>query len=125
MHLGWGHQASLETIKIKEQPIFELYPEDSVCNVCIYLQGDTMMSLRSTSIPLCCMRRKVCLHSSPCSDSLHNYNNIVRNGIETRYSRESLQLVVNGDLVQVAPVVPHLKPAKPFSSTLDSMNYED
>ena len=29
-----------------------------------------------------------------------------------RYSRESLQLVVNGDLVQVAPVVPHLKPAK-------------
>ena len=38
MHLGWGHQASLETIKIKEQLIFELYPEDSVCNVCIYLQ---------------------------------------------------------------------------------------
>ena len=31
MHLGWGHQASLETIKIKEQLIFELYPEDSVC----------------------------------------------------------------------------------------------
>ena len=27
------HQASLETIKIKEQLIFELYPEDSVCNV--------------------------------------------------------------------------------------------
>ena len=73
MHLGWGHQASLETIKIKEQLIFELYPEDSVC---IYLYGMsvTMMSLRSTSIPLCCMRRKVCLHSSPCSDSLHNYS---------------------------------------------------
>ena len=36
---------------------------------------------------------------------------------QTRCSRESLQLVVNGDLVQVAPVVPHLEPAELFWST--------
>ena len=114
MHLGWGHQASLETIKIKEQLIFELYPEDSMC----YVQG-VMLPWWAWGPPpspsAACGGRSAC--TAHPALILCTITTNVRCKSQTRCSRESLQLVVNGDLVQVAPVVPHLEPEKLFWST--------